>query len=212
MREIVGVVGDVRYASVDSEPMPEIYVPHTQQSWYFMALAVRTSSDPMAMIRSVRREVLAVDQDQPVYQIQSMQDLVSKSIAQPRFYSTTLGVFAILALILAGVGVYAVMSYSVTQRTHEIGVRMAMGAERRDVIKLILKEGLLLVVIGMSIGLAGALALTRIVASLLFGVSPNDVITFALIALLLILIALLACYIPARRATRIEPMVALRYE
>jgi putative ABC transport system permease protein len=177
-----------------------------------MALAVRTSSDPMAMIGSVRREVMAVDADQPVYQIQTMEDLVSKSIAQPRFYSTTLGIFATLALILAGVGVYAVMSYSVTQRTHEIGVRMAVGAERRDVIKLILREGMLLTVIGMSLGLAGALALTRIVASLLFDVSPNDLITFTLIALLLIHIALLACYIPARRATKIDPMLALRHE
>jgi putative ABC transport system permease protein len=211
-REIVGVVGNVRYTSVDSEPFPELYIPHTQQSWYFMALAVRTSSDPMAMIGSVRREVMAVDADQPVYQIQTMEDLVSKSIAQPRFYSTTLGIFATLALILAGVGVYAVMSYSVTQRTHEIGVRMAVGAERRDVIKLILREGMLLTVIGMSLGLAGALALTRIVASLLFDVSPNDLITFTLIALLLIHIALLACYIPARRATKIDPMLALRHE
>ena len=210
--EIVGVVGDVRHTSLDIEPLPEMYVPHSQQSWDFLTLVVRTSSDPMALAGAVRNEILAVDKEQPISSIQTMESLVSASVAQPRFYLLLLGIFAALALILAAVGIYGVLSYSVTQRMHEIGIRMALGAEPSDVIKLVVGHGMMLALIGVAIGLIAAFALTRLMSSLLYGVSATDPVTFAALALLLTAVAMLASYIPARRATKVDPMIALRYE
>jgi putative ABC transport system permease protein len=210
--EIVGIVGDVRHASLDVEPSPEMYVSHSQMSWPFLTLVVRSSSDPMAMAGPVRDQILAIDKDQPVSSIRSMERMVSASIAQPRFYLLLLGIFAALALVLAAVGIYGVLSYSVTQRMHEIGIRMALGAEPADVIKLVVGQGMMLALAGVAIGLIGAFVFTRLMSSMLYGVSATDPVTFAALALLLTAVALLASYIPARRATKVDPMVALRYE
>ncbi|MFP5261703.1 MAG: ABC transporter permease [Blastocatellia bacterium] len=210
--EIVGIVGDVRHASLDAEPAPEMYVPHSQQSWPFLTLVIRTTSDPMAMAGAARAQVLAVDKDQPVSSVKSMEGMVSASIAQPRFYLLLLGIFAALALTLAAVGVYGVLSYSVTQRMHEIGIRMALGAKPFDVIRLVVGQGLVLSLAGVAVGLVGAYVFTRLMSSMLYGVSATDPVTFAALAVLLMAVALLASYVPARRATKVDPMVALRYE
>jgi putative ABC transport system permease protein len=210
--EIIGIVGDVRHASLDIEPAPEMYVPHSQQSWPFLTLVVRTSSDAMAMAGPVRDQVLAVDKDQPVSSIQTLESRVSASVAQPRFYLLLLSLFAALALILAAVGVYGVLSYLVTQRIHEIGIRLALGASPFDVIKLVVGHGMMLAVIGVVTGLICAFILTRLMSSMLYGVSATDPMTFAALSLLLLAVALLASYIPARKATKVDPMIALRYE
>jgi putative ABC transport system permease protein len=156
--------------------------------------------------------VQAIDPDQPIAAIKTMQQWMETSVAAPRYRTTLLGLFAVVALVLASTGIYGVMSYSVTQRTHEIGVRMALGARRLDVLKLVVRQGMGLVVIGVALGLVGAFALTRVMASLLFGVTAKDPVTFVAVAALLALIAFIACYIPARRATKVDPLVALRYE
>jgi putative ABC transport system permease protein len=160
----------------------------------------------------VRKEVQAIDPDQPIAAIKTMDEWVDSSTATPRYRTTLLALFAALAMILAATGIYGVMSYSVAQRTHEIGVRMALGAQRLDVLRLVVRQGMLLVLIGLVIGLAGASALTRMMSSLLFGVTAKDPLTFAVVAALLSIVALLACYIPARRAMRVDPLTALRYE
>jgi putative ABC transport system permease protein len=175
-------------------------------------LVIRTQSDPTSLAAAVRREVQAIDPDQPVAAIKTMQQWMETSVAAPRYRTTLLGLFAVVALVLASTGIYGVMSYSVTQRTHEIGVRMALGARRLDVLKLVVRQGMGLVVIGVALGLVGAFALTRVMASLLFGVTAKDPVTFVAVAALLALIAFIACYIPARRATKVDPLVALRYE
>jgi len=160
----------------------------------------------------VRKEVLALDSSLPVYQVMTMDQRLSESFASRRFNLLLLGVFALLALALAAVGVYGVIAYAVTQRTHEIGIRMALGARGGDVLRLLMRQGMSLVALGVVLGLAGAWALTRVMTNLLFGVTPTDATTFASVAGLLIVVALLACYIPARRATKVDPLVALRYE
>jgi putative ABC transport system permease protein len=210
--QIVGVVGDVRHASLDVEPMPEMFVPHSQQSWAFLTLVIRSSSDPTALAGHVRDQILSLDKDQPLSSVRSMESRVSESVAQPRFYLLLLAIFAALALVLAAVGIYGVLSYSVTQRMHEIGICMALGARPVDVIKLVVGQGMALALTGVAVGLIGAFALTRLMSSLLFGVSATDPVTFVALALLLMAVALLASYIPARRATKVDPMVALRYE
>jgi putative ABC transport system permease protein len=210
--EIIGIVGDVRHASLDVEPAPEMYVPHSQQPWSFLTVVVRASTDAMAMAGPVRDQVLAVDKNQPVSRIETLESRVSASVAQPRFYLLLLSIFAALALILAAVGIYGVLSYSVTQRMHEIGIRLALGATPFDVIKLVVGHGMMLALLGVAIGLIGAFMLTRLMSSMLYGVSATDPVTFAALALLLAAVALLASYIPARRATKVDPMVALRYE
>jgi putative ABC transport system permease protein len=177
-----------------------------------MFLAVRTSGDPTSMASSVRSAIWSIDSEQPVSQINAMESLVSNSVAQARFNTLLLGLFASIAMILAAVGVYGVMNYSVSQRTHEIGIRMALGAARRDILSLVLRQGITLAATGVGIGLAGAYLVTRLMESLLFGVSATDFTTFAGVALMLVLVAVLASYIPARRATRVDPIVALRYE
>ena len=164
------------------------------------------------MATAVRNAVAAIDPELPVFDISTMDERLATSVAPRRFNLVLLASFALLAMLLASVGIYGVVSYSVSQRTHEVGVRMALGAQRRDVLKLILAQGVVLLFIGTGVGLIGAFLLTRFLASLLFGVRPTDTATFATVSLLLALVAIVACYIPARRATRVDPMVALRYE
>ncbi|HVG29694.1 MAG TPA: ABC transporter permease [Pyrinomonadaceae bacterium] len=208
--EIVGVVGDVRHRSLEQGVYQMMYVPSLQVG--NNNLVIRTASNPAGLAAAVRQQVAAIDRDQPVSAIRTMTDVLSESVGQQRFRTMLLAAFAAVALVLAAVGIYGVISYSVTQRTHEIGVRMALGAQRRDVVRLIVRGGLALTLLGVALGLAGSFALTRVMSGLLFGVSATDPATFAGITALLTSVALLACYLPARRATKVDPMVALRYE
>jgi putative ABC transport system permease protein len=208
--EIVGVIKDVRRAALDAEPKPEMYFPFAQLPSTDAMLAVRTDGDPLSLVAAVRSEVQAIDKDQPVVLIHTMEELVAESASQRRFNMLLLAVFAGVALLLAAVGIYGVMSYSVEQRTHEIGLRMALGAQTGDVLRLLLGQGMKLVVLGVLIGLAAASAMTRLISSLLFGISATDPVTYVAITLLLAAVALLACYIPARRAARVDPVVTLR--
>ncbi len=210
--EIVGVARDAKQMNVSDEVGSEMYASHLQYPWLSTALVIRTKADPASIVPSVQRAVSMVDKDQPVTGVKTMDQLLSESVAQPRFYTLLLGIFAGIALVLASVGIYGVVSYSVAQRTHEIGVRLALGAQAGDVLRLVLRQGMTLTFVGVAIGLAAALLLTRVMSSLLFGVSTIDPVIFILISLLLVTVALIACYIPARRATKVDPMVALRYE
>jgi putative ABC transport system permease protein len=210
--EIVGVVGNVRHKAIEMESMEEVYLPYNQSPGNFMNLVVRTTSDPASMAPAIRGQVLSVDKDQPVSDIMTMDQRVAKSVAAKRFVMFLLGAFSILALALAAVGIYGVMSYLVTQRTQEIGVRMALGAQRLDVLTLVIKKGMGLAIIGTAIGLVASLALTRLMRSLLFEVTPTDWFTFVIASTVLLIAALLASYIPARRATKVDPLTALRYE
>jgi putative ABC transport system permease protein len=175
-------------------------------------LAVQTSTTPKALTSAIREQVRALDPDQPVTSVRTMDQLLSRTLSEARFSLLVFGLFAALALVLAAIGIYGVMATAVTQRTHEIGLRMALGAQKRDVLRLVIGQGMMLVVIGIAAGLAFAVALTRLMSSLLFGVSATDPLTLALITLLLAAVALLACYLPARRATKVDPLRALRYE
>ena len=209
---IVGVVGSVRHLGLDVEPRPEIYY-HTNTSPPFGPVVVlRTTGDPQRLISLARAKVRELDRDVPISNVNTMEQLVAQSVAQRRFGMFLVGIFAALALVLAMIGIYGVVSYSVAQRTNEIGVRMALGASATDVLKMVLKNGMTLALIGVGLGLAGAFAATRLMASLLFEVKPTDVATFAIVSVGLILVALLACYLPARRAMKVDPLVALRYE
>jgi putative ABC transport system permease protein len=212
-REVIGVAEDVRQNDFVAEPKLQMYLTYEQADWFAPnALVVRTSVDPLSLGPAVRRTVWEIDKDQPVSDIRSMEDIVSEAVARQRFSMLLLGIFASLALFLAAVGIYGVMSYSVAQRTREIGIRMALGAQRSDVLKMTIRHGLQLVFVGVVIGLAAAFVLTRVMSSLLFGVSATDPITFVAIPLLLMSVALLASYIPALRSMKIDPMVALRYQ
>ena len=211
-RTIVGVVKDVSQYALDKKAPMQIYVPHAQFPTGFSTIVVKTENDPTAMTAAVRREIQAVDRDQAVFNVTTLEQLMGDSILMRRFFMILLLVFAGLALTLAAVGIYGVMSYVASQRTHEIGIRMALGAQASDVLKLIIGNGMVLAMIGVAAGLAGSFALTRLLAGLLFGVSATDAITFTLVSLALIAVALFACYIPARRATKVDPLVALRYE
>jgi putative ABC transport system permease protein len=210
---VVGVVRDVRQYELVVEPKPQMYLPFTQANFFEpRALVVKTNIAPLSLATAVRKTVWEIDKDQPVSDIASMENVVSESVARQRFSMLLLGIFATLALVLAAVGIYGVMSYSVAQRTREIGIRMALGAPRSDVLKLIIGQGLRLVVTGVLIGLAAAFVLTRVMSSLLFGISATDPITFVTISVVLVSVAVLASYIPALRATRVDPMFALRYQ
>jgi putative ABC transport system permease protein len=212
-REIVGVVADAKGFDIEGEPLPAIYVPYRQYSWQNpVYVLVRTDLPPAALAGPVRKVIRSWRKDILILRLATMENLLADSVAVPRFYMLLVASFAALALAVAAVGVYGTINYSVAQRTHEIGVRMALGAERGDVLAMIVGRGLVLTLAGGVIGLAGAWASTRVLASLLFGVHPGDAIAFAGASAVLIAVALLACYIPARRATRIHPMEALRYE
>jgi putative ABC transport system permease protein len=211
-REVVGVVADVHQWGLIREPMPEVYFPYAQLPQAAMSLVIRSSCDASTLIKAVREQVRGLDKELPVFRPLSMEHILAQSTAEQRFQALLMSVFGTMALVLAGVGLYGVMSYSVAQRTHEIGIRVALGAQRWDVLGLVLGQGMLLTTIGVLIGLAGAFATTRLMSSLLYGVSATDPLTFTLVPVLLSGVALLACYIPARRATKVDPMVALRYE
>jgi len=212
MREIIGVAGDIRNRSLNTEPKAAYYVPQTQVPFSQLVAVVKTTGEPHSLISAATKVVAAMDQDIPLFSVKSMPEYLSASVAAPRFSTTLLSIFAAVALVLTVVGLYGVMSYSVAQRTNEIGIRLALGAQSRDVLLMIVKQGGTLILLGLAIGLAGAFALTRLIASLLFGVTAKDPITFAAVAALLAIVALLACYVPALRATKVDPMDALRCE
>ena len=210
---IVGVVGDVRGFALDEPPQPTMYWPVAQiRATPSLAIVVRTQSDPSALAAAVRDAIGEIDQTQPIYDMQPLDQLVAKSLGQRRFTLTLMVLFGVIALILSAIGIYGVMAFAVSQRTQEIGIRMALGANAVDVLKMVVGSGMFLAVIGVAVGLIGAFAVTRLMASLLFGVSPTDLMTFGFVTAGLLLVALLACYIPARRATKVDPLVALRYE
>lgn len=211
-REIVGIVGNTRHAGLHEPPAPTMYVPYAQQPLQFFRLAVRTSGDPALLAGALRKAVWAAEADQPVSRILPMVDVVGRSMSETRFYSSLLSVFSVVALALAGVGVYGLLAHSVVQRTHEIGVRMALGAQRGSIFAMVMANGAMLLAIGIALGLAGSYVLTRFLSSLLLNVSPTDGTTFAVVTAVLAIAGLLACYWPARRATRVDPMQALRYE
>ena len=212
VREIVGIVKDTKHYGLESNTTMQLYEPSRQIVTSSMTYLLRTGVNPTGLASAARQAIFALDKDQPVSQVSTLANLVSASASQRRFNTLLIGLFAIVALVLSAVGIYGVVAYSVAQRTHEIGVRMALGARRVDVFSLVLRQGMVLVIAGVGLGLAGAMALTRLIARLLFGVSALDAATFLSTPLLLCAVALLACYIPARRAARVDPMVALHYE
>ena len=210
--EIVGVVGNVRYDSLIDESPPAVYFPHPELAYPFMTVVVRTDGDPTAIAPAVQREIRSLDPNQPVADVRTMNQVMSEWVSRSRFNTLLLGLFAALATLLSAVGIFGVMNYSVALRTRELGLRLAVGAQPRQVLMLILKQGLVLTIVGVGLGLAAALALTRLLSGLLFGVTAFDAGTFATISVLLVIVSLMACYLPARRATRIDPLRALRYE
>ena len=211
---IVGVVADSKQESVESQAQPELYEPYAQHPFasFLVTFAIRTASDPLDVAMAVRQAVQQIDNDQPVIQLRTMQEVISESIWRQHISASVLGVFAAVALLLAAVGIYGVTAYSISRRTHEFGIRSALGATRRDVFGLVLRHGLRLTLIGLAAGIILSLGLTRTLRSLLFGVTSTDPVTFAGVIVLLLIAGLLACYIPARRAANVDPMVALRYE
>jgi putative ABC transport system permease protein len=212
LRTIVGVVGDAKYQGLGVEAGPQAYVPHAQSPYPGMRVVVRTTTDPLSLVSAVRAQIQSVDSEEGPTRFRPMTQLLSESVAQPRFNTFLIGLFAALAFILSAIGIYGVVNYDVTQRTGEIGVRMALGAQSRDVVRLILKQGLILTLGGLVAGLAGAFALTRFLTGLLFEVKPTDPLTYVVVAGVLAIVAIVACLIPARRATKVDPLVALRYE
>jgi putative ABC transport system permease protein len=209
---IVGVVQDVKSLHPQPETVPEVYQSYWQWPMQTPTLLIRTTGDPGRLAQVVRAETKEVIPNLPAPSIRTMDNLLSETVAQPRLQTGLLSLFAGLALLLAGVGLYGVLAYAVAQRRHEIGVRMALGAQKRDVLSLVLSQGLKLVLAGLALGLIFALVLTRLLTSLLYGVKPTDPLTLAAVSFVLVGIALLACWVPARRASRIAPMEALRYE
>jgi putative ABC transport system permease protein len=211
-RQVVGIVADVRQDSLVEAGRPEVYAPLLQVPVPYMVLTVRTRAEPAALTGAVRNAVMAVDKDQPLFQIKTMEQVVEDSVAGRRFQMSLLTIFAAIALGLAAIGIYGLMSYTVSQRTHEIGIRMALGAKRGDVLHLVVRHGMMLAIVGVVLGTGGAFLLTRLLSGMLYGVGVNDPTTLLSVATLLTGVAALASYIPARRATRVDPMVALRYE
>jgi predicted permease len=210
--EIIGVVADVKNDDFDEMVDPTSYLPYSQNARRTMSLVFRGTQDPTQLVPAVRSEVRALDPTLPVSNAKTVSQMIDERMSPKRLMTYILAVFALSALLLASIGIYGVMSYAVSQRTQEIGIRMALGARAVDVLKLVLKNGMVLALIGVGIGLAGALALTRLLESHLFQVAPTDKVTFIAVAGSLIAVALLACYIPARRATKVDPLVALRDE
>jgi putative ABC transport system permease protein len=211
-RTIVGVVGNIRQESLTDEMAAELYLPSSQMPMNGVTLLVRTTVDPLTVTTAVRNEVLAIDKNQPIFDVKTLDQRVNDAVAVTRSLMVLFTAFALLALVLGAVGIYGIVSYSVTQRTHEIGIRMALGARAGNVLSLILRNGLTLVLTGIAIGIAGALALTRFLTTLLFGVTPTDSMTFVVVSAIFFLIAMIASLIPALRATKVDPLVALRYE
>jgi putative ABC transport system permease protein len=211
-RTVIGVVGTIKHLGLDKTEGSCVYLPYLRSPRRGMFVLARTKSDTAGLTAAMQKEVWAIDKDLPIQSVRTMNQFLSRSVAEPRFYSVLLGVFAALALVVASIGIYGVMSYTVAQRTHEIGVRMALGAQSRDVMLMVLGKSFALIGAGIAIGLPAAVAVTRILSSMLFGVTATDLATFAGVSLLLALVAMMASYVPARRATRVDPMVALRYE
>jgi predicted permease len=214
LRTIVGVAGSIHQAGLDRAPLPELYFPAAQRpgSIAGMTLVISSNVEPTSLTRSIESAIHSVDPSQPVFGVKTMQRVVSESLSSQRLYVWLLGVFAAIALILASAGIYGVMSYLVTRRTQEFGVRMALGASTRDILRMVLRQSLMLIAVGVAIGLAGAVAVTRVLTNFLFGVKPTDLATFAAVSMVLVIVALIATYLPALRATKVDPMVALRYE
>jgi putative ABC transport system permease protein len=210
--EIIGVVADTRKLGIDREPPAELYVPYMQSAPYFMSFVVRTQGDPAALIDGVRSRIWEIDGGVAIEDLTTMSQLISQSVAEPRFNALLVGAFALLAVVLASLGIYGVVAYAATRRTREIGVRIALGAGKADVFRLLLGQGLALTALGVGLGLVGALAASRVMSSMVYGVTTTDPLTFAAVAALLALVALAAAYLPARRATRVDPLVALRNE
>jgi predicted permease len=210
--EIIGVVSNVRSLELDTEPAPEIYTSAFQDAFANMSFVLRAAIEPSGLTTAVRQAVQSIDKAQPVADIRTMEKIVSDAVTQPRFNFALLGIFSAIALILSAAGIYGVTAYTVSQRTHEIGIRMALGAQGRDVLTMILGQGLRLTAIGVGAGLLASFLLTRFLSSMLFGIGATDTLTFAVVAIILTGVALVACYVPARRAAKTDPMVALRYE
>jgi putative ABC transport system permease protein len=211
-REIVGIMSDVKFFGLNQDARPSMYFPHAQIPARGMSLVIRTWGDPLSLSGAIRGHVSALDHDLALSNIMTMEELVGTTLSEPRFVLMLLGAFAAVALLLSAIGVYGVISYSVTQRSHEIGVRMALGAQATDVLKLVVGQGMILTLGGVGLGLIAAFSLTRVMESLLFGVSATDLTTFATTSLILVGVALGACFVPARRATKVDPMESLRYE
>jgi len=213
---IVGVVGDVKYSGLDSAPGPTIYVPYNENAWggwsREMYVVVRGSGSPTELVPAIRTQLESLDSTIPLSQVRTMGELLDESLVQQSFRTWLISGFAALALLLSAIGLYALISYSVSQRTREIGVRVALGAQRGTILGMVLREGMQLLVFGLLLGLLGAFSATRILRSLLYSTSSTDALSFVATSLTLVAVALFACYIPARRATRVDPMVALRYE
>jgi predicted permease len=210
--EIVGIVGDTRYGQMNELPQPDTFIPFLQSPRWSLLVFARTAVEPASLTSAIRNEVRALDKNLPVYDVKTMHERIGDATARARFSTILLGIFASIALILAAVGIYGVMAYAVTQRTREIGIRIALGAEPRNVVILVMRRAFALTVAGILIGTAAAFMATRVLESLLYEVKPGDPATFAILAAVLGMVALLASYIPARRATRVDPMVALRFE
>jgi len=209
-REIIGVVGDTKTGLLEAENGAQIYIPHAQEaSWNFMGLVIRTTGDPAALANTLRREVQAIDKDQPIYNVRTFDEVFANSLGTRRVSMQLFTVFACVALLLAALGIYGVMAYSVTQRTQEIGIRMALGAQKRDVLRLVVRQGMTLTFVGVIAGLLGAFALTRLISNMLFGVAATDPAVFLSLSLLLAAVAFIACYLPARRAAKLDPIIAL---
>jgi putative ABC transport system permease protein len=210
--EVVGIVAHVKNYGVDEDSRVELYLPYLQNSVSSLTVVVRTDRDPASLSSGVREAVRAADPELPVYQVRTLESMVADHAAPRRLAALLIGVFAALALLLAAGGIYGVMSYAVAQRTAEIGIRMALGAQQREILGMVLRHGAAMALAGVGIGLVAALALARLITRLLFETSASDPSTFSLVPLLLLAVALLACYLPARRAARVDPLVALRYE
>jgi len=211
-KEIVGIVRNAKYRNLREQPLPFIYIPLGQEYQAGMTVMVRTQGDPSALIAPLRSEMRSLNKDVPVFAVQTITERIGRQLAAERMTAVLLSIFGGVALLLAAIGVYGVMAYSVAQRNREIGIRMALGAERIDILRLIVGQGLTLVMIGTGIGLLMAFALTRVLRNQLFGISATDPLTFGAIIALMIIVGLLACYLPARKATNVDPLVALRYE
>ena len=211
-RQIVGVAGDARYEGLGTEIGPQVYVPYSQSPYPGMRVVVRTSTDPMSLTGSIREQIQSIDSEEGPMRVATMNQLLAASVAQPRFNAFLIGLFAIIAFALAAIGVYGVISYDVSQRTSEIGIRLALGAQVADIYRLILRHGALLTLTGLLLGLAGAVGLTRFLTTLLFEVEPTDLATYALVSGMIVLVSLAACVVPSRRATKVDPLEALRHE